>query len=296
MIPNTNDGSNRPPRLRIDINGSNVFGLPPQSSAPKGDARAVLEAVKAAGFEGVQTGSKAALCREVGLRVTHSGRINAPEEADVRAAEAVELGADCYTVHVGWGIENDDDVDRLIEAMLRASEKRRIPIYLETHRATVTQDMWRTVRLVERFPDIRFNGDFSHYYTGQEMVYGDIEAKFDFLAPVFERVRFIHGRIGNSCCMQVDIGNVTAGKQRPFVDHFKEMWTRCFAGFLKSAKPGDYICFTPELLGPEINYARVFPNANGEIVEESDRWQQAILYAEIARACWDEADRRVRDT
>jgi hypothetical protein len=300
MIANTNDGTSRLPRLRIDINGSNVFGLPTYSTAPRGEARAVLEAVKAAGFEGVQTNSKAQLCREVGLRVTASGRINTPHEADLRAAEAKQLGADCCTVHVGWGIEDDDQVDHLVEATLRASEKHGIPIYIETHRATITQDMWRTVRLVERFPEIRFNGDFSHYYTGQEMVYGDMNAKLDFLSPVFEHVRFIHGRIGNSCCMQVDIGDGpndrAGGKDRPFVDHFKEMWTRSFAGFLRSAKPGDYICFTPELLGPEINYARTFPSVKGELIEESDRWQQAILYGQIARACWDEATRRVGHT
>lgn len=293
MIANTNDGASRPPRLRIDINASNVFGLPPNSSAPRGEARAVLQAVKAAGFEGVQNNSKAQLCREVGLCVTASGRINTPPEADLRAAEAKQLGADCCTVHVGWGIEDDDQVDRLVEATLRASERHNVPIYIETHRATITQDMWRTVRLAERFPEIRFNGDFSHYYTGQEMVYGDMNAKLDFLAPVFERVRFIHGRIGNSSCMQVDIGDGAGGKDRLFVDHFKEMWTRSFAGFLRNARSGDYICFTPELLGPEINYARVFPNAKGEMVEESDRWQQAILYADIARECWDEAKRRV---
>ena len=55
--------------------------------------------------------------------------------------------------------------------------------------------------------EIRFNGDFSHYYTGQEMVYGDIEAKWTFMQPIFDRVRFIHARIGSPGCMQVDIGD-----------------------------------------------------------------------------------------
>ena len=44
------------------------------------------------------------------------------------------------------------------------------------------------------------------------------------------------------------------------------------------AQPGDYLCFAPELLGPEISYARLIPNAKGEMVEESDRWQQALVY------------------
>jgi sugar phosphate isomerase/epimerase len=290
IIPNTNDGSTNPPRLRLDINGANIFGLPATSSL-HGDDRALLQAVKAAGFEGVQTSAKAELCRELGLRVTGSARIDTPEDADARAREATDLGADCCTVHVGWGIEDDDEVSRLVEATLRASEARRIPIYIETHRATITQDMFRTVQLTQRFPEIRFNGDFSHWYTGQEMVYGDIEAKWRFIQPVFDRVRFIHGRIGNPGCMQVDIGD---GTGRTYVDHFREMWTRSFTGFLRSARRGDYICFTPELLGTGAYYARTFPNASGEMAEESDRWQQAKLYASIARECFAEAQLRVK--
>jgi hypothetical protein len=289
MIPNCNDGSNRPPRLRIDINGANVFGLPMTSSTPRGDAVEVLRAVKAAGFEGIQTGSKVKEAHEAGLSVTGSGRINVPAEAGEQARTAKDQGCDCYTVHVAWGIEDDDEVARLVDAILSASVKHAIPIYIETHRATITQDIWRTVQLTEKFPEIRFNGDFSHYYTGQEMVYLDIEPKWRFMQPIFDRVRFIHGRIGNPGCMQVDIGD---GTGQIYVEHFKEMWTRSFVGFLKSAKAGDYICFTPELLGGW--YARQFKNVAGELVEEGDRWTQAILYAAIARRCWDEAVKRSR--
>src|SRR5207247_491838 len=202
-IPNTNDGSTRPPRLRLDINGSNVFGLPNSSTVPRGDDRAILSAVKAAGFEGIQTG-KVQAAREVGLRVTGGGRINTPQDAELRAIDAKKLEVDCFTAHVGWGIEDDEQVYRLVEATLRASEKHGVPIYIETHRATITDDIWRTVQLTRKFPEIRFNGDFSHWYTGHEMVYGDIEPKWEFMQPVFDRVRFIHGRIGSPGCMQVD--------------------------------------------------------------------------------------------
>src|SRR5436305_1522745 len=187
MIPNTNDGSQNPPRLRVDINGANIFGLPATSSL-HGNDRAILQTVKLAGFEGIQTGAKAALCRELGLRVTCSGRIDAPSDAETRVAEAQQVGADCCTVHIGTGLEDDAAVFRLVEAALAASDKHRFPVYIETHRATITQDMWRTVQLTKKFPEIRFNGDFSHWYTGAEMVYGDIEAKFQFIQPVVDRV------------------------------------------------------------------------------------------------------------
>jgi hypothetical protein len=289
MIRNTNDGTTNPPRLRVDINAANVFNLPESSSVPKGDTLTVLHAIRAAGFEGIQGGDPQ-LVRQAGLGFTGGGRINTPAEADKLATEIKKLGCDCGTLHVGWGIEDDDTIHRLVESVLRASEKHDIPLYIETHRATITDDMWRTVQLTKKFPEIRFNGDFSHWYTGHEMVYGDIAAKWEFLAPVFERVRFIHARIGNPGSMQVDIGD---GKDQAYVEHFKEMWTRSFVGFLQSAHPGDYICFTPELLGPKIYYARTFPSASGEMVEESDRWQQALVYARIAKECWAEAVRRV---
>lgn len=290
MIRNTNDGSNRAPRVRIDINGDNVFGLPAYSSVPRGETRDVLLAVKAAGFEGIQSGSKAQIAHEIGLRVTGSGRIDKVEDAEARAQDARRLGCDCFTVHIGTGLEDDDQAHRLVEATLRAGEKYDVPIYIETHRATITQDIWRTVQLTKKFPEIRFNGDFSHYYTGQELVYGDIEAKWQFMQPIFDRVRFIHARIGNPGCMQVDIGD---GVGRSYVEHFKQMWTRSFVGFLNSAAEGDVICFTPELLGPKIFYAREFRNAAGEWVEESDRWRQALLYAELGRQCFEDARKQV---
>jgi hypothetical protein len=276
--------------MRLDINGSNVFGLPSYSSAPTGDDRTVLQAVKAAGFEGIQTSSKVQAAREVGLRVTGSGRIDKPEDADARASEAKRIGYDCYTVHIGTGLEDDGVAYRLVEATLLASEKHDIPMYIETHRATITDDIWRTVQLVKKFPEMRFNGDFSHWYAGHEMVYGDIEAKWQFMQPVFDRVRFIHARIANPGCIQVDIGD---GTNQTYVDHFKEMWTRSFAGFLKTAKPGDFFCFTPELLGPSIFYARKFRNLSGEMVEESDRWQQAQVLGRIGKECWEQSQNRL---
>ncbi|HTL50969.1 MAG TPA: hypothetical protein VL860_00185 [Planctomycetota bacterium] len=289
-----NDGSKRPPRLRIDLSGGNLITLPPESKGPKGDLRAKLLAAQRAGFEGVQ-GVDPALCHELGLRVTGSARVNKPSEAGTVARKNKDAGADLVTLHVGWGLEDDRTAGRLIDAIIAAGDKHRIPMLIETHRATITQDIFRTVQFAKRHPQVRFNGDFSHWYTGLEMVYGNLEEKLRYIQPVFDRVRFVHGRIGNPGSMQVDIGtNTRGGKARPYVDHFCEMWTRAFQGFLKSAKPGDYLCFTPELLPPNIYYARLVKNARGKQVEEGDRWTQALLYVKIAKECFAAAKRRLK--
>ena len=285
---NTRNKSSNPPALQCYMNMGTLAELPEFSKAPRGDAREVLAALKDAGFQGVQGGDPK-LCGELGLGISGGGRVDKVGDAAKLVDQHLGLGFDCVTVHVGTGLEDDSQAGSLIEDILRASEKGKFPIYIETHRATITQDIWRSVQWVKRFPEIRFNGDFSHWYTGLEMVYGDIEGKFNFLEPVFDRVRFIHGRIGNPGNIQVDIGD---GTNQTYVDHFKEMWTRSFAGFLKSAKPGDYVVFAPELLFPRIYYARTFPDSKGVPREEGDRWQQALLYNQIARACFEEARQR----
>jgi hypothetical protein len=247
----------------------------------------ILAGIKEAGFDGVQftespTESALAECRKMQLGMAGSGRVNVAAEAFELAKRLAGEGMDCGTVHLGWGLEGDDDGARLIQAILAASDKHRVPLYPETHRATLFQDMWRTVEFIRKFPELRFNGDFSHWYTGQEMVYGTFEKKLTFIQPVLERIRFMHGRIGNPGCMQVAI-TANETRKQPYVDHFRQLWTKAMSEFLKRAVPGDYLCFAPELLSSKIYYAREFAERSGE---ESDRWQQSLLLAEIARDCF----------
>lgn len=286
--------STRNGRLCCYMNLMALDSLPPSSSGPRHltfEARA--EAMQKAGFDGVQfahlaTKEELAVCHRLGLGVAASGRINVSKEAPALAEQLASDGYGCATLHVGWGIENDDEAECLIGSVLSASERWRIPLYIETHRATIFQDMWRTVAFVNRYPSLQINGDFSHWYTGQEMVYGDFEMKFAFIHPVLERVRFLHGRIGTPGCMQVRI-DPDFGDGPPYVRHFKQLWTACFRYFRLRAAANDCIYFTPELLGPEIFYARAFPNADGKLIEESDRWQQSLVLKRIAQHCFEGA-------
>ena len=111
------------------------------------------------------------------------------------------------------------------------------------------------------------------------MVYGGFERKLAYIQPALERVRFLHGRIGNPGCMQVA---VAANDAAPHVAHFRTLWTRCFEAFLRDPAPQQpFITFCAELLASDIYYARTFQG-----VEESDRWQQSLLLIRIARECF----------
>jgi sugar phosphate isomerase/epimerase len=279
----TAPGELRDPRLRVFMNL--------QSFADMAQAAQGLAAVRDAGYDGVQLGwqvdrGQMQEAEALGLGVCGSGRVNTPAEAAPLAKEAREAGLECLTLHVGWGTENDDEAAALIGSVLDASAKHSIPLYPETHRATIFQDPWRTVQFLKRFPELEFNGDFSHWYTGTEMVYGGFENKMEFFRPVLGRIGFLHGRIGNPGCMQVDIGDGSA-EQRPYIAHFRTLWTESFLGFLVRRPLSDRFCFTPELLGPEFYYARTFGGR-----EESDRWEQSLVLVRIAQECFAKARRR----
>lgn len=292
IIPNTNDGTTDAPKLRVYLNLDNLEGLPAESVWPGLEGPERFARLAADGFHGVQlpngqadppAGNPLATCV--------ADRINTAADAARVIARYADKGHQCLTVHAGWGLEDDDDVWRLVEAILSASAAHRLPVYIEIHRSTITQDIWRTVQLVKRIPEIRFNGDLSHYYTGHELVYGGLDTKLEFMAPIFDRIRFMHARIGSPGNIQMPVGDGTgrppqATGEVDYLADFKCLWTRAMAGFLKAAAPGDFLILCPELLSRRYYYARTFADAAGVMREESDRYAEALTYARIGRECF----------
>lgn len=250
-----------------------------------------FRAIADAGYEGVQfveplETELLSQCRELSLGVCGSGRVNRPEDAFRLAEEAQKFELEALTLHVGWGYEDDRIAEALIESVLNASRQFGIPLYVETHRATIFQDSWRAVQFVKSYPDLKFNGDFSHWYTGLEMAYGDFDQKLAFIRPVVERVHFMHGRIGDPGCMQVNLGEFHTALELPFVKHFRCIWEEVFSAYLQREDSKSVFCFAVELLASDIYYARQFSGK-----EESDRWQQSLTVTEIARRCFFAAQR-----
>ncbi|MDA3874203.1 MAG: hypothetical protein PF795_09605 [Kiritimatiellae bacterium] len=286
-----NDGTREAPKLRVYLNLDNLFDLPPESSWPGLKGEEALYKLNEDGFEGVQVTDLSP--RSDVLSYCGLDRVNEPGEVEDVFLKHKDLGDSCITLHLAWGIENDAEVDRLVHAVLEASDRHQLPAFVETHRATITQDMWRTVQILQRHPTLLLNADYSHYYCGQELVYGDIDQKLDFMGPIFGRTGFMHGRIAAPGGMQMPIDGLDrVPRMATGVDYqadFKKMWILAMRGFLRNASEGDVLIFAPELLTSKFYYARVFPDAEGVLREESDRYAQALLYQHFARACFEEA-------
>jgi hypothetical protein len=202
-----------------------------------------------------------------------------------------DAGCDCTTVQLGTGFESDDEMARLAEALLEISASEKHPVYLETHRATMTQDIKRTLDLVQRFPELRFNGDFGHWYIGHELTYGDMDMKFEKMRPIFDRTRFMHLRVSSNAFGQLTASDPVEVRH---LDYYRRMWTASFAGFLAAAQAGDYFAVHPELLPARAFYPKMVPGPDGALREESDRWTEAAFLVEVARECFAEAETACR--
>lgn len=284
-------------KLRLVLNTWTICNLPSFSTFPGDlDETDTVAFIRDAGYEGLQMEADDRLIaagQSAGLHMSATGRVIAAEAAETLCKSHQELGFALTTVHVGTGFESRADGLRLMEAVLEASAKTGYPLYVETHRATLTQDPRRTLDFLDRLPELLINADLSHWYAGCEMPYGDFDAKLRALEPVFDRTRYIHGRVADSSCIQVPVGEPGTTKYR----HFNEMWRRAFKGFLKHSTADETICYAPELLPNwavlngrhvEINYARMKAGEGGDI-EETDRWIEGLALCDMARQAFDEA-------
>lgn len=282
-VPNTNDGSSRAPRLLHGISFVTPAALPDWSAGPRGTTEEINAALKAAGYEALQSVEPD---KAVAAGMTPTGMMRIFDDVGQmrdRVRHFRDAGCDCTTVHLGTGLESDDEMTALAEALLEIAESEKHPVYLETHRATMTQDIRRTLDLIARLPELRFNGDFAHWYIGHEFTYGDMEMKFAALAPVFDRTRFLHLRVSSNAFGQVTASDPAEARH---TDYYRRMWIAACEGFLRSAGPGDYMAVHPELLPARAFYPKMVPGPDGEMREESDRWTEARHLIDIAEQCF----------
>lgn len=283
----TCDGLQRAPRLLAGISFATLADLPDWSAGPRGTPAEVCAVLKAVGYEAVQAlDPKPA--QEAGLIPTGLARIF--DDVDLMretAAKWRDAGCDCTTVQLGMGLESNDEMARLAEALLEISVQEKHPLFLETHRATLTQDIKRTLDLIDRFPELRFNGDFGHWYIGHELTYGDMDMKFERMRPVFARTRFLHLRVSSNAFGQLTASDPAEVRH---LDYYRRMWKACFEAFLKDARPGEYFAVHPELLPARAFYPKMIAGPDGLPREESDRWTEAAFLIDVARQCFADAE------
>jgi hypothetical protein len=166
----------------------------------------------------------------------------------------------------------------ILEGWQRLGREHGVPVFIETHRNTISNDLWATRELLDRMPGLPLLADLSHYVCGQEIHVPVTERNATLMERILDSSHAFHGRVSSSEQIQIEIG---FPHHQPWVDQFMAWWEHGFRSWLgRAEKHTDSLTFTCELGPPP--YAITGPDGR----DRSDRWQDAQRLRDMVRACW----------
>ena len=114
-----------------------------------------------------------------------------------------------------------EDMVPVVEAWLSMAGRAGVPVQFETHRNSITNDLFTTLQLLDRLPEMRLCADLSHYVVGREFwspLSGQDKA---LISRILRRADSFHGRVASREQVQLQLG---FPQHREWVDLFKGWW------------------------------------------------------------------------
>ncbi len=173
------------------------------------------------------------------------------------------------------------DMIPVVQAWLALAREEGMPLQFETHRGSITNDLLSTLQLLDAIPELRLSADLSHYVVDRELYLPVPERELAFFDRVIARAGSFQGRVATGQHIQVPIH---FPQHKPWLDLFTGWWRQGFQTWRHGAAAEEDLIFLCEL-GPA-EYA--ITGADG--LELSDRSEEALQLAAIARACWNGAE------
>ncbi len=279
------DGSDLPPRLEIFQAIWAMQDLP--ASDRPWSPQEIVDRIRDAGFSGAfptvmdedRDFEMVERLRRAGLLVGIGFVANEGKSARTLAERAKALGVSFLNAQVLDAFTSDARAVIRLQTLYEECDAAGMPLFIETHRGTVTQDLLRTIAYGRQVPRMRYTLDASHYVVAGEVTQPDQAPRFaEALSEIIRRSSSIHARVSNGEQVQVDIGDGTGALVAPYL----AWWTSAYRHWLAEAAPGDFFPFVCEL-GPA-PYAITAPRGTAlhAGAELSDRFAQALVFKGIA--------------
>ncbi|ROO86063.1 sugar phosphate isomerase/epimerase [Actinocorallia herbida] len=207
------------------------------------------------------------LLRDAGLRVSVTVFVTETRPLAEGLRYAAEVGAELVVVCGQVFPETVDDAAVLVGSWMEEAEAAGLPMHLETHRYTLTNDLGFTARLVERVPEVRLALDLSHYVVGNELPDLDEPRVEEQIATLLAHGGSVQGRVATREQIQVPLA---FPQHAPAVARFRRWWERAFAAWRERGENDDCV-FLCEL--GTLPYPVTGPDGR----ELSDRWAESLV-------------------
>ncbi len=188
-----------------------------------------------------------------------------------------EFGADHINLQADVRPYTLDECIPYIEGWRRLADDAGISLHIETHRDRMTTDLFFTLQLLDRFPDLRLTADLSHYVVGREFAWPISDENHALMHRIIDNAWGFHGRVASREQIQLQLA---FPQHQQWLALFMQWWEYGFRSWRSRAPADGVLTFLCELGPPE--YAMT--GADG--YELSDRWQEAGVMKDSVRALW----------
>lgn len=171
------------------------------------------------------------------------------------------------------------DAVPLVYRWLDGASRFAFPVLFETHRNGLLNDLYYTLQLIEKVPEMRLCADLSHFVVDRELVLPLQSRDEQYFEQILDRSDSFQGRISSREQIQVQLG---FPQHRNWVETFTNWWKYGMQQWCRRSPADARLIFLCEL-GPP-SYA--ITDADGK--ELSDRWHEAIEIRSWVQAIWQE--------
>ncbi len=169
------------------------------------------------------------------------------------------------------------EAESRVRGWLEMGEKADIPVYLETHRYTLTNDVVFTLNLMDLIPELEMVADLSHIVVAREFPEPVDELSGQLIDRILKRSASFQGRVSSREQIQVPLGFA----QHQYWEMIYAQWWEQGMGYWRERNPEDGVLNFLCELGPP-----PYAITGEDGYELSDRWQEGLIIKKRVEEIW----------
>lgn len=168
-----------------------------------------------------------------------------------------------------------------VQGWLEMGDKAGIPVYIETHRLTLTNDIVFTLDLMDLVPEMEMVADLSHIVVAREFPEPVDDLHNQLIERILQRSASIQGRISSREQVQIPLG---FPQHQYWETQYSTWWRQGFKYWRAKNDENAVMNFLCELGPPP------YAITGQDGYELTDRWQEGLVIKDRVKDIWDSLD------